>query len=298
MPKPAELELPYEQRGLKIRQNESNRFVVCTLHYTADPMKDNPAWIMEARHGVAPAEWQMEMEIDYTAMFGQKVFPEFTSHRDKIVIRQPYPQIYPDQSCWAGLDFGLRNPTSFHVYTMGKNESGDRVIYAIWEHYEVTKSIRGLVETLEETCPYWDQLRWIAVDPALWKNDQPQMEGVSRIIDQMIKAGMRKVIKGTREQAPWMALMREHWYDLENREPTFQIFDNCPNMIREFETIVYSTMGDQALKRKNYKETMVDKDNHALDDCKYFMVLGPRAKPAKEARVQKRKRELWRRHAM
>jgi len=57
-------------------------FNVLRLHYSADPDKD-PAtptgkrWLKEAKRGMSDARWRQEHEIDYGAMGGTAVFPEF-----------------------------------------------------------------------------------------------------------------------------------------------------------------------------------------------------------------------------
>lgn len=57
-------------------------FHVLRLRYDADPDKD-PAteqgrrWLKQAESGMSDARWRKEYEIDYGALGGQLVFPEF-----------------------------------------------------------------------------------------------------------------------------------------------------------------------------------------------------------------------------
>src|SRR5580700_4034854 len=124
----------YSQPGLKIVQNSKNGFIVATLHYSADPRKRAKEWKREAAQGLSQAKFEQEFEISYDAMLGEKVFPEIKSRQDEIILRDgpfqfnDWPTSLP---MWAGLDYGARNPSSFHVYT-----DVDGCIYAIWELYE------------------------------------------------------------------------------------------------------------------------------------------------------------------
>jgi hypothetical protein len=40
-------------------------------------------------------------------------------------------------------------------------------------------------------------------------------------------------------------------------------------------------MSDRQLETQNYREAMVDRKNHAMDDCKYFMNSGASLKTRK-----------------
>lgn len=292
-------EIVHEQTGLSVRKNDKNGFVVCRLHFLADPAKRDPSWEREARKGMGNAKFDQEYNINYNAVFGERVFPQMVDFREKIVLSHPYPTIRKNQVCYGGLDFGLKNPTSFHVYTVltveGENGEEFNYIAAIWEHYEPANNISELVSALKE-CPYWNQIRWIAADPAIWKHDQVGGETLTSIYYQLRKAGLDKLVQGSRDEISWMAIMQDHWRNLEHQEPTFKIFSCCPNMIREFQHCVYVSVSDLHRRTKNPAEKIVDKDNHAMDDSKYFFNMGPRLDRRMLQEEQKKKKPLWRRH--
>jgi len=82
-------------------------------------------------------------------------------------------------------------------------------------------------------------------------------------------------MKGRNDQAAeqaWIAMIRKHW---DSDEPTFKIFDCCPNQIHEFEVAVYTNQSQRQLLGASYYETIADVNNHSLDDCKYFMLSQP-----------------------
>jgi hypothetical protein len=259
----------HEQRGLKIVKNDKNKFCVVTLHYTADPAKRTKEWKNEASAGMHPAKFAQEYEIDYTALYGEKVFPEITAGKLKIVVNIPYPEFPPTQVYWGGLDYGGRNPSSFHIYTIV-----DDVVYSIWELYEPCRNIPEFVQKMRE-CPYWDNIKYIAADPSIWyKNQQTKQGALTSIYSLFVENKVNKLMQGITDEPAWVAMMRHHWQNLD--EPTFRIFDCCANQIREFEGAIYVSTSERLLQTQNYREAISDHNNHSLDDCKYFMNSRPR----------------------
>ncbi len=291
------VELPvmlHEQLGLKIVKNPSNGFVVATLHFTAEKAKRVPHWEKGARAGMVPAMFEREYNIQYDALFGQKVFPQIHDNPDKIIVKE-FPTVLSSQICWGGFDFGLRNPTSFHVYTVFDNPDGKKCIHCIWEHYEPTENIESLVVTLKK-CPYFEQIRWIAYDPKLDAKDQAGIRTTS-VHEQLRKSGLRKMLAGDRTfEETFLVLMRGYWKDLDTQEATFKVWNRCPNMIQEIKDMIYVTMSERVLRTKDYREKMIDKKNHALDDLKYFLSRSPRINKPTNISSHAKQNEIWRRH--
>jgi hypothetical protein len=261
-------EILHESQGLTIKKNDINQFVIITLHYLADEHKRSPEWEKEARAGMSEAKFAREYNIDYGAMFGERVFPEMLSHREKIVLHEPYPSFPSDIAYFGGFDYGLRNPSSFHVYCRW-----DGVTYCVWELYEPCKNIREFSSKMKN-CPYWEQLRYIASDPHIADLRHYGKDGNGASIrDQFVEQGIRKLLLSSNDEEAWLGLMRQHWGDPE--DPTFRIFDCCPNMIAEFQNAVYAG-AKQAFLAQNFKEAIADVRNHAMDDCKYYMLTAPK----------------------
>lgn len=258
----------HEQQGLTIKKNAINNFCVVTLHYTADPAKRSAAWRKEAAAGMIPEKFAREYEIDYTAVMGARVFPEITSRKSEIVVGEPLPDFGPDHRYWGGFDYGARNPSSFHVYTIV-----DDVIYSVWELFKPCKNVAQYAQEMQQF-PYWHKIRYIAADPKIWARDQQHASGVCSIQDLFYQAGVYNLVKGPQDDEAWVAQVRQHW-SLE--EPTFRILACCPNQIREFESAIYINQSERQLMSQSYQERVADVDNHSLDDCKYFMLSRPRA---------------------
>jgi hypothetical protein len=257
----------HEQQGLRISKNARNGFVIARLHYSADPRKRSPEWKAAAQQGLSDAKFRQEFEIDYGAHMGEKVFPEMQSRRHEIVCRQgPYEfnQWPSSLTMWGGFDYGTKNATSFHVYTIV-----DGITYALWELYTPCKNIIDFARLMKE-CPYWNQLRYIAHDPdmeGLKTRDMSTgaMTTVRRNFEQL---GIHKWLQGNNNEPAWLSQMQKHWC---GPDVTFKILESCPRMIDEFESATYVQMTERQLESSNFREAMVDKNNHAMDDCKYFM---------------------------
>ena len=266
----------HEGLGIRVKKNDKNGFCVVTLHYTADPRKRSKAWLIEAKQGMAPAKFEQEYEISYTAMMGEKVFPEIKTRKKEIICTCPFEDgEWPAHlAMWGGFDYGARNPSSFHVYTVW-----DGVVFAIWELYEPCKNILEFTKQMK-ACPYWNQIRYIMCDPDMGNLKQRNMTTgeATCVLQQFIEVGINKLVPGSQDEAGWLGLMRKHWGE---EEVTFRIQENCSNMIREFEEATFVVMSDKQLETQNYREAMVDKHNHALDDCKYFMNSAPNVKARK-----------------
>jgi hypothetical protein len=209
-----------------------------------------------------------EYDIDYRATMGAKVFPEITQRRVEIVV--PNFVVPEGLRCWGGFDYGTRNPSSFHVYTIL-----DGVTYSIWELYEPCKNVAEFAAKLK-ACPYWPRLRYIAADPSCWSPTQQQVYGQPiSVADLFQQEGIRNFMKGRNDgsaEDAWVALIRAAWAE---PEPSFRICENCPNQINEFEMATYVSQTERQLLTSIYAEKINNKDNHSLDDCKYYMLSRP-----------------------
>ena len=76
--------------------------------------------------------------------------------------------------------------------------------------------------------------------------------------------------------AEW--LLSHYWRDPMN--PLYRISENCPMLIWEIGQQRHKTISAQVALNKDQPEELVDKDNHAWDDLKYFLQKFP-PKPEK-----------------
>ena len=265
----------HESQGLSIKRNDRNGFIVCRLHYTADPRKRSAEWKAAAQQGLPPSKFEKEFEINYQATMGQKAFPEILTKRSEIVVPEgPYFEgKWPSHlQMWGGFDYGANNPSCLTVYTLV-----DGVVWAIWEMYEPCRNLIDFTRRMKE-CPYWDQMRYIIHDPDMCSRKVRDMKtgDACSVRSQFETLGVTKWVPGVNDETAWLARMRQHWC---GTEVTFKILPQCAMLIDEFEKATFITMSDRQLENSNYNESLRDKHNHALDACKYFMNGTVRATP-------------------
>lgn len=262
-------EVLFEGTGLRIVRNRRNAFVTAWLRFTADPLKRDPKWRAEAASGMTPEQAARELDIDFTALMGAKVFPELHARRSEIVLTSPLPDFGPDARYFGGLDYGMRSPASFHVYTVQ-----DGCFYSVFEVYEPCRVIADFVAKMRQF-PHWNQIRYIAADPNLWRLDQQTAGGLVSVESLFRAAGVRCLVKGQNTgnaEPTFIALMRAHWAE---DDPTFKFFETCSSQIHEFESAIYVNQSERQLTTANYREEIADHDNHSIDDCKYMRLTNP-----------------------
>lgn len=108
-------------KGVQVRRLDTN-YCHVRIHYSADPEKDN-RWVRRrsARYGgVETPKWRREMEIDYTAVQGQPVYPML--NETHLAIRS-----LMDMAVYRIIDHGIRHPMV--CLWMGVSPNGDRHIF-------------------------------------------------------------------------------------------------------------------------------------------------------------------------
>lgn len=130
-------------RGISTRET-SLGFHVMRLHYSADQDK-NPetetgsAWLEQAKQGMSDARWRKEFEIDYGALGGELVFPEFDP---SIHIVEPFELDPENWTTWMACDPHPRTPHGF--VWLGVSGEGDMVIpTSYWPASAVTPTFRA-----------------------------------------------------------------------------------------------------------------------------------------------------------
>lgn len=91
-------------QGIRIWENEKNKFTIFEAHYSADPDKRTAEWKENAKAGMPRRKWEQEYEISWTTFAGLPVYGDFNSqvHLSESKIK---PQI--GLPLLIGFDFGL-----------------------------------------------------------------------------------------------------------------------------------------------------------------------------------------------
>lgn len=90
--------------GVEVWRNPRNRFVVCDLHYTADPRKRGEAWKTAIKESLPIRDFLMEYERSWNTFEGKPVYADYNR---SIHTRSGQINSEPGSPLLFGVDFGL-----------------------------------------------------------------------------------------------------------------------------------------------------------------------------------------------
>lgn len=284
------------ERGVSERVT-SGGIPVLRLHYSADPAKrpgtpEGDAWLAKATQGypggTQSPRWRKELEIDYGALSGEKLFPLWDVWKvsTPIVIPPFQPTGY---RLYGSYDHGWRHKSVYHVH--GINGDGKKV--TLWEFAadhvpvpSIAKVIRGQAVTVPASYghqprrfagnPFAGQEIWKVADPSLWAEDNQQSDGTMKATAKLFALEGVHFLEGTRGGDTTMAelILGTHW--LDPMAPTWQIVgDWCPQLVWELGQLRLKEFSAQVALNRSQPEELVDKDNDAWDSVKYFHAKFP-----------------------
>jgi len=281
-------------RGMKSWETQSG-FQVLELHYTADPAKDpdrdGAAWVAETVKGYPggfeSAGWKTEMEIDYGAGGGEKIFPFLSQTLSPVFIESIDPDwALARMNVFAGYDYGTSNPSAFVVW--GIDDKGD--LYALWELYEPCIDYVQHFNRIKR-CPYFDKLEYIAADNKIFSKTQQTADGLKSLSQLFHDNGI--YIERARQGMDYPIAMRflsEYWpggrLGFKEIPPRAFITRDCPNGIIEVRGLrLQEHASITAERNSNKKEKLVDKDNHWWDASAYAIDRKPSLYRHREADI-------------
>jgi hypothetical protein len=274
-------------KGISHYKSDAGLHVI-RVHYTADPDKDpatikGAAWFKKALEGytggVKSASWRQEMEIDWDSTGGELVFPQLSEFEERIVVR---PFAIPESwDLYGSFDYGFRNPSSFHVYAIDHDSN----IYSVWEYYRAGQGYRQIARELR-ACPYFDRLKYKPIaDPSIWAKNQQATGGddnpiksIAQLFYELVPEEQIIFVPGKKGGDITMAekINGDLWNEkalVAGDKPKFFIFQTCPMQIWEFKKIRFKDYSAVMQEHRNLQEELVDRDNHAIDDCAMFMMM-------------------------
>ena len=143
--------------GMQERMLDTN-FRHIRIHYSTDPAKD-AMWAKKhsIRYGgMQSPKWRREMEIDYSAVEGQMVYP---------MLSPDHIQHYAPGESWTVfrvIDHGIRHPAV--CLWFGVNRHGDRHIYR--EYYQTGKTVTFNCEQVLRLTPDDEYAIKTLIDPS------------------------------------------------------------------------------------------------------------------------------------
>ena len=187
------------------------------------------------------------------------VYPEFD---ERVHVIDPFP-VPPEWQAGIAIDPGLKNPLSAHFYAV----DWDGNVYVIAEHYAAGHDIDYHAHAILELS---SRLGWkrdargrveALIDSAASQRTLAAEKSVSELfaergiladmhVDKDLFTGIERV---------------KSYLNRENGLPDLYIFSGCTNMIREFKSYFWGS-GDTPVKR----------DDHAMDELRYFLMSRPR----------------------
>ena len=306
--------------GVQFRLTQGENLVI-RLHYSAIPERDPeqaPEWKRrERRKYTSQASWDREQEIVDEAGGGERVFADILlNHWDKIVIEDPSWRPDPAWEVFAGFDHGKTNPTALERAYV----DFDGVIYFCGEYYMPGKEIYQHAPQILRMSDYHRiPDNGIISDPSIFNAmlQQTQRPGhaperARSFAELYYDVGVTKLVQysGDAADVSFAGRLMQHWSNLDQgREPTVKIicrkglyadkpvpglYDwDCPNLLWELMIARRVQLSAQQLLSRNISEAIVDKDNHARDAMKYFVMSLPEpAKKPLERRIAERVRQV------
>ena len=182
------------------------------------------------------------------------------------------------------IDPGFTNPLSCHFYAV----DFDGNVYVIAEHYQSQKPVDYHAQQIKNICK---RLNW-------------KMDGQGRINALIDSAANQKTLSGTRsvtelfydcgilvnprvDKDTFTGIQRvKQFLKVVDGKPKLYIFSTCVNLIREIKSY-----------RWGNAETPVKKDDHALDELRYYLMTKPQPHGVKQGKtqIQKDKEKLAKR---
>lgn len=204
------------------------------------------------------------------------VYPEFDENKHVI---NPF-DLPDDWQDTLSIDPGLNNPLSCHFYATDY----DGNIYVVAEHYEAGKTIEYHAEKIKRKA---DELGWhrrsdgkleALIDSAA---NQKTLASSRSVTDLFFENGIACNPKVNKDKFAGIAKVKAYF-----AADKIRIFPCCGNLIREIKNYRWGE-GDSPVKR----------DDHALDELRYYVMSSPHAvkKPPLKTEIQKDKEKLIRR---
>jgi hypothetical protein len=215
--------------------------------------------------GVKGDGWQTEMEINYGAGGGDRVFPFLSQAMSPVFIDRIEPEwAMQRMNIFAGYDYGTNNPSAFEV--MGINERGQ--LFVLWELYEPCTNVAEHVRRIKQ-CPYFDRLEYIAADASIFKKDQQTNIGLRSTAELFSDHGLH--LTAARKGQDFTIALRfksGYWADPEN--PQAFVTEDCMGLKMELRGLTMQSPRSALVdKYKNRAEKLTQKNNHAWDAVCY-----------------------------
>jgi hypothetical protein len=208
------------------------------------------------------------------------VYPEFDENVH--VLQSPF-NIPSDWQDIISIDPGLNNPLSAHWYAVDY----DGNVYVVAEHYEAGKDVSYHAQKIKEISK---RLGWKTdksgrvyslIDCAA---NQKTLASEKSVTELFLDFGINVNPKVNKDMFSGIQRVKQYLKN-DNGARKLRIFPQCVNLIRELKSY-----------RWGENESPIKKDDHCLDELRYYLMTKPENLPPKKEKsaVQKDKERLIR----
>lgn len=203
---------------------------------------------------------------------GGLVYKAFTP---LVHVIEPFSEVPPHWEIYASMDHGYNNPTSWHWH--GVDSDGNVITFA--EHFAAEMVVKDHAEAVRAIDLSNGRPAGMYIgDPAISQRNGITGSTVQSEYAQngiFINAGNNEVLNGINKVNTYLQ------YN-DKRPPRWHVTRNCPNLIREMQRYRWKTWANKQSERTNNKYDVAHKkDDHAMDDLRYFFTIMPDITPLK-----------------
>lgn len=234
--------------------------------------------IEEIRQECDGDESVMQQELECVPMFySGLIYKEFGDHN----ILKPFT--IPHDWAWGyALDHGGNNPTSFGVYRIDY----DGNIYRVGEYYkgnsDIMKNAPSILSLRKTDDP-------VIADPSIWNRTQQKkvirknhvVSSLASLVEEYEEEGIdglekanNSVLAGINRMKKYIRFNPERMHPLTKQlgSPMFFVIDgSSPGFLKEIKNYRWK----QKKVGSNDPEEPIKLDDHAMDECRYFLMSRP-----------------------
>ncbi|MCP5058984.1 MAG: hypothetical protein GY937_19955 [bacterium] len=259
----ADSELLIERPGIKV-QRYYNGWNAVSYHYSSHPEKTTEWAEHEALSypgGIRGAAWRAEMELDFGARQGEKVY--MPPWDPAVHIIDPI-ELDPSWARFRTIDLGYANPTACLWGCL----SPEGVLYLYKEYYHSRKTVpenSGAIRSLSAR----ERYDWTLMDPSAFSQRPESPEPLSsQYAEEGIFAGPadNRVEDGIANVLKWLHIQ-------DDGKPSLFVFRTMRNFIFEVEKYRYKKIDPAKQDETEIRERPIAVDDHLLD-CLRYMIQG------------------------
>jgi phage terminase large subunit-like protein len=270
--------LTWVYHEIYLNENDDNEIWCENMEWSDNPFL-NEDEIKTLKGNMSSDELESRCYGKFTASSGL-VYPEFDP---EIHVIEPFdvPKEWYDT---ISIDPGLNNPLSAHWYAV----DFDGNVFVIAEHYEAGKDIvyhSNVIKSISE------RLSWkfgfggkldVLIDSAA---NQRTLAGIKSVSELFYENGIAVNTKVNKDLYTGINRVKSYLRNAEGKARLF-IFKNCPNLIREIKGYFWGK-----------DDAPIKKDDHSLDDLRYYIMSRPEASKPHiiKSQIEKDKEKLIRR---